>query len=572
MKRDIDATLSAYVAPIYEKVSGWHVGDTERGVLLEGSLAEGFGNNASDLDFLVVFPGSARPPVMPSVKFSDGRRIEVRQRGAEQLLAQFRRLEVLQHQPNSQQSFEDLLDRCQRFLGGLVLSDPGHVIQRVRDSVDAEQFTRLISRHWRLQARRSIHLACAAMLLEDCNSTRDWAQDCLHYCTKSWLAAQGETYVGRKWLQHQLDRAADHDISERFVQLAALVMRGQASDVLAAVHEFGQVLGVLAACDNEPDRIQLRRVRDATTWDIGGRSHIIQRRQRVFVLNSSGARVWRGLRFSRPLTASLVSQAATSCTGVPQFLHFLWRQGLIRLLWQGGEDLAGKRHCGAEPHADQPMVTLRGGRTDDAFNQPDAGYLPINAREFATAGMSLVWANIMIENAFEDIGGALEAGQLAVANWAFRRIVRDVGLAVLSARGVIPLPPKEEAASYVMRSPATPAEAREIIKSLITSGDAESIAGARETFVHVKYLVNSARRIMGFQDFPKSFDASGSWRETTDIGYDWVRIGAYLRSDFPIEDARDLLSRAGADTLSNSQPSGRSAGRHASAPKKVEYN
>lgn len=546
MTRQDSGALAAYTAPIYEQVTGWRLDDPGRGVMLEGSLAEGFGNSSSDLDFLVVLPAGASPPLMPSLAFSGGRRVEVRQRDVEQLVEQFRRLGA-GRRIGGEPGIEDRLDRCQRFLGGLTLSDPTYAIQKVRESIDADQFADLVSTYCAARARRSLHLACAARLLDDGPAARDWAQSCLHYVAKTWLATRGETYIGRKWLQHQLDRAGAGEIRERFTGLAALIVGGELPDVLANVHEFGRDLGVLTTRDLDLRRLRLCRIRHVTTWDIGSRTHIIQRRARVFVLNAAGARVWRGLAFGRPLAASLASAATSPANAVPAFLYFLWRSGLVRLSWQGGEDLAGKLDCGADTHVDQPVVTLRGGRANDACAQPQAQCLPIGASEFATAGMSLVWANIMIENAREDLEGALDADQIAVASWAIRRIVRDLGLAVLSAEGIIPLPPWEEAASYVIRSPGTPAQVREIMRRLVGIGQPENTTQARHTFGLVKELVDSAREAMGFQEFPRSFETSATWHTTTDIGYDWVRIGAYLDSDFPIEEAHDLLSRQGAE-------------------------
>ena len=47
-------------------------------VFLEGSIAEGFGNGRSDVDFVAVFESGLEPPTMPYILFIDGSRIEVR--------------------------------------------------------------------------------------------------------------------------------------------------------------------------------------------------------------------------------------------------------------------------------------------------------------------------------------------------------------------------------------------------------------------------------------------------------------------------------------------------------------
>lgn len=544
MTRQVDDTLRPYVSAIYEQATGWRIDDRERSVLLEGSLAEGFGNMASDLDFLVVLPGNADPPLMPTLKFCGGRRVEVRQRSAGQLRAQFQAI-ARDRRSGFGPKFEDMLDRCQRFLCGLVLSDPDDIIQTINASIDTDRFAGIVSAYSAMQARRSLHLASAAILLDDGNSVREWAQNSLHYSAKAWLATKGETYVSRKWLHPQIDRVGAADVGLRFTRLATLVAGGPIADAVTGIYEFGRELGTLKALDTDPNRVHLRRVRHTTTWEIGGRLHIIHRGKRVYALNSAAAEIWRSLRFNRPLLMSLRDMGTSHGSIAPRFLHFLWRQGLIRLAWQGGENLANRLGCGGEACLEQPMVTLRGGPADDTSREAEARYLAINARDFASAGMSLVWSNVMIENAFEDIEGALKADQLAVVNWTFGRVIKEVALALLSAQGAVPLPPREEAVTHVIRSNGPFGEVREIIDRLVNSGQAESIAEARRTFDLVKRLVDSARHAMGFEDFPKSFEASANWYATTDIGYDWVRMGAYLQSDFPIEEARDLLSRHG---------------------------
>ena len=47
-------------------------------------------------------------------------------------------------------------------------------------------------------------------------------------------------------------------------------------------------------------------------------------------------------------------------------------------------------------------------------------------------------------------------------------------------------------------------------------------------------------------EFPSSFQAASGWRATLDIGYEWLRLGAYLDSALPVDEARDLLTSGGA--------------------------
>ena len=93
------------------------------GAILEGSIAEGFGNASSDVDFLVVTPKHENRELMPLIVFHDGRRIEVRFRSAvtlaEQLEAFKTYLDVSDRK--IEQIPEDTLNRLQRFLNCMPL-------------------------------------------------------------------------------------------------------------------------------------------------------------------------------------------------------------------------------------------------------------------------------------------------------------------------------------------------------------------------------------------------------------------------------------------------------------------
>src|SRR5262245_21340476 len=86
-------------------------------VFLEGSIAEGFGNERSDVDFVAVFESGLEAPTMPYIVFIDGRRIEVRLLTARRLrreLAQVRNAAASGRKAVARLPW-NLLERCQRF-------------------------------------------------------------------------------------------------------------------------------------------------------------------------------------------------------------------------------------------------------------------------------------------------------------------------------------------------------------------------------------------------------------------------------------------------------------------------
>jgi hypothetical protein len=64
---------------------------------------------------------------------------------------------------------------------------------------------------------------------------------------------------------------------------------------------------------------------------------------------------------------------------------------------------------------------------------------------------------------------------------------------------------------------------------------------ADTTLAAVEEVVERLRAEIGAQGFPRSFLDADRWRTTLETFYDWVRIGAHLDSEFPLDDLRDVL-------------------------------
>lgn len=71
-----DSVELGQVRALLEKAHAVAVIPDDATVHFEGSLAEGFGNEGSDIDLLLIVPGSEQA-VMPTVLFLDGRRVEL---------------------------------------------------------------------------------------------------------------------------------------------------------------------------------------------------------------------------------------------------------------------------------------------------------------------------------------------------------------------------------------------------------------------------------------------------------------------------------------------------------------
>ncbi|HEX7289599.1 MAG TPA: hypothetical protein VF250_00610, partial [Conexibacter sp.] len=146
-----------------------------------------------------------------------------------------------------------------------------------------------------------------------------------------------------------------------------------------------------------------------------------------------------------------------------------------------------------------------------------------------------------VENAREDAIGALAHGQWGVLTAVVRRMLLRACLALLSAHGVDPLPSQEEACARIAELPSVDrAVARDTI-ALEHSIAIDGPSAGRELLTAVERLVVRLRAAMGAASFPQSFGDAEGWRATLETFYDWVRLGANLDADFPLEDLRDVL-------------------------------
>ncbi|MFI6368257.1 AMP-binding protein [Nocardia sp. NPDC050630] len=513
-------------------------------VLFEGSLAEGFGNAGSDIDFLVVAPGDEELPTLPTVLFIDGRRVEVRTRSAAQLRNQ---LELAA--AGSDKIDEDLLNRCQRFLRASVVQAGEPNVAELRALLPHSQFTALVADWWTRRATQALRYAIALRALHAEVEAAEWARDGLLQAMKGWAARKGESYLETKWLPHQLDRIGSDALIDRYNDLT-----NPTEFAWEQVWELATALGVPEIAD-DPHQILFARRPAVTTWTIGGRIHVIRDDRDVFALSDSAARAWRSVVFRHSLRDVLGRAEHDIAEDLLEFLGL----GLVGLQWRGGELIEpALAMCKAvEPYtpvpcAAAPALGLTGAARDDVI----ATLSPLPAIRFTECALNLVWSNVVLENAREDLAGAVKNSQGAVADIAAHRLIAMSVRVLLSAFGIHPLPADVAPAQTLRRMLPSHAtrraelltqleSARRVRFSEIIGTGGDTLAGLAELddFVtRVRWVAAGAETTTGF---PASFDSREQWRRTLAIGYDWLRIAGYLNTDLPLDEARDLLTSGG---------------------------
>ncbi|QBS46300.1 AMP-binding protein [Nocardia sp. CS682] len=537
-------------------------------ILFEGSLAEGFGNAGSDVDFLVLAPGGEELPTLPTVLFIDGRRVEVRTRSEAQLR---RQLEQVAQAATVAELDEDLLNRCQRFLRATVIRPGSLDVDELRALLPHPTFMTLIADWWTARAVQALRYAVALRTLKARDEAIDWARDGLLQAMKGWAARRGESYLETKWLPQQLDRIGTAEPIDRYRDLSdpgawagddpqrsyGDTPQGVLGDATARapseeatwnqVFELAAELGVEGVVD-DPDQIVFARVPGVTTWTIGGRVHVVRGDSAVFALSDNGARAWRSVVFRHSLAAVLARAPHDNCAELAEFV----RLGFVGLQWRRGELLTPAlamckpvRPYTPVPSALAPALGVTGAAREDAI----ATLSPLPARRFTECALNLVWSNIVLENAREDLAGAVKNGQGAVADIAAHRMIAMGVRVVLSAFGIHPLPADVAPSSTLRRLvPANAASRDELLARLESarqvrfSGDSVAGLAVLDDFVT---LVRSIAADPAATGFPASFDSREQWRRTLAIGYDWLRIAGYLDTDLPLDEARDLLASGG---------------------------
>jgi hypothetical protein len=171
--------------------------------------------------------------------------------------------------------------------------------------------------------------------------------------------------------------------------------------------------------------------------------------------------------------------------------------------------------------------------------------MPLPADRFAAAAMALVWSNVVVENAVEDLTGALRRGQWRVAELTARRAVHAALRGLASAHGIHPLPADSDLVRRTDLLPPVPraigARAGELLRRGVHSAD-----DGDALLAELRSYVSLVRGAQGSDSFPLSFDSADTWRATLRLGHDWLRLGAHLGAELPIEEARDLLAGNGA--------------------------
>ncbi|WP_328602280.1 AMP-binding protein [Nocardia terrae] len=321
-----------------------------------------------------------------------------------------------------------------------------------------------------------------------------------------------------------------------------------------ALLELAADLGVDGIADDAHALIFTRRPQ-VTTWPLAGRLHVLRSDGEVFVLSEAGARAWRSVVFRQSVRDVMARSGHEIGAELAEFV----RLGFVGLQWRGGEVLEpALAMCKpVQPFTPVPAVALPAlGLTGAARGEGIVTLSPMPAQRFIGCGLNLVWSNVVLENAREDLVGAVKDGQGEVADIAAHRLIAMSVRVLLSAYGIDPLPADVDPVGTVARLVPAHAPDRTVLLSALESAvqvrfsrTLRNGGDALDDLACVDGFVATVRRLSAdagaAREFPASFDSREQWQRTLTLGYDWLRLAGYLDADLPLDEARDLLASGG---------------------------
>jgi len=514
-------------------------------VALEGSLAEGFGNETSDVDLVFLSGDPGSHPTMPTVVFLQDRRVEIRIRTLEEGFRQLKQVTDAAAQGRKALSriSRDLIDRVQR-IGRARLLEATEPAEGLRAACASPAVARIIHDWYANSADDAILTADALCVLGDEASARSWCRTAGIHTVKAWLAERGDTYIESKWYGRQLRRTPGG--SELLAELENLVGApdGGANlpELVAAVAGFRaqHVAGPPAATGGQ---LIVQPNRQVTTWRIGRTLHIVDPGRSVFVLGDTAERVWSGLPFGLSLREAVKHYAESGVADAGHVLGELHRLGLLKLAARGRGVLDSRPASATLPLPGTVDISVDGAVRPDGFDPVWIRPLPISAVAFVMAGMGLVWGNVVVENALEDIAGAVKKQEWVLLGVATRRCVRFLCSVALSAHGIAPGPADEEAVSVAGRLGVLPRHLWTLAETLVARAEARNAEEAAAIVESLRELVAEVRSgLPGSGVLPASFDGADGWNDTLAAGGDWIRLATFLGIRPPKEEAQDLMA------------------------------
>jgi predicted nucleotidyltransferase len=305
-------------------------------VVAHGSRVEGFANRESDLDFWVVSPIGAPPPLIPVFDWVADYHLQPESYSIETLMAVKRRVDMLEIKDGSALlSFPiDDLDIYYRCASSIPLRNVQHA-QELKSHFDRKRVAEILAGRYAVAASTEREKARVFRALEDELEESLCLARCVEFAVDSFLARNGEAYPNRKWRFEKLRRFSGPASPQYRAawNLKSIGAKRSVDEFRLACDAFLETLAPLrAAAPVRPQRTQ-----PAQSFRVGPRDLLFVPQTAVYDI-SGAAHVWRaidGKRTFDEIVSTVTDEIRASLPEARQYVASVIKQlrarGLVEL-------------------------------------------------------------------------------------------------------------------------------------------------------------------------------------------------------------------------------------------------
>ena len=490
------------------------------GVLLIGSIAEGFGNTTSDIDLLILLDDrEERPTGKTMMRWGvDGsRRVEVLFRSNEdlELLAKSVRSGAANREDNPRY----ILDFYQRITRGVALWNAAFC-ERARQGFDEKVAARQVSAWAREKATwNSIATSFESAIGGDIASA-PWATETTFFAAVAWAAEANESYVGDKWLLEKLIRLeVEEAVLNRVQSLlcddgAPHPLHMNSCLALMEYFQFERPAFDFAS-------VSLAVASELSEHEIDGRLYLY-RGDTIWALNDDVGSVWKEI--SGGTSVGVLLATAKDERRLRKILFDLHRSGLV--IAHLGESWSWVRGNELTPVAMRfGALTARG--YVSASHDWVIEQIPLPLRRFVASSMDLLYSALYLGILQEDVMGSYEARQRGALALQIKYMARKAADVLLSAHGINPLPPKHESISRMMELTTVPDESRSAILACASKAVIDDVDAA-EAYASANALPSALPDFLAVQQVVDINKSAEGMQFAFTLGVPWIQLAQEL--------------------------------------------
>jgi len=506
--RSISHVLESYVTP------------EAAGVLIVGSIAEGFGNEGSDVDLILVTDTTEPLPKSASISFASNTPFEPRIEVSYFHTSEFSRIafDLEEAAPGTEQCTERLRYYHLYAYGYIAKASPQ--LEAALQVFDTKKLKDMATAHFDILSTRQLMQMQTAHKLGRSGALRECAHEFARLAALRWCADHNETYGNHKWLPMMLARAKFPSSYDQALQFLLTVDQNSPDKlILESAKNFAGDIGLINASSNDRSEVRIQHLAGAVLWSFGPSNFLIVDCETVYKLSATAAKVWQKCDNTQLQTHS-VSDLRVVAT-----LH---QNGLLKLVYPDFDWCELRRKFWTKSAISH--LTVYGVSHEHDADEPLL-WLPIRAHDLAESCLAMINHSMRIESWLEDSVGAFESENWELLAQYLRCMTQQAVHVIMCSIGHPSLPwllALEKVDDLTSELPEFVEDAKALFG--LRPSDRESAATAYksvESFCHRVLQHVDGGSFVGIQNSPT--------RYVTAIGlaHEWQQLGNVLGVRFP---------------------------------------